>query len=66
MTLNLQPENILSKEERKKILGGTGNCYVHCSSGTTAFGSCTDEESRRNACHGNSPSYCTCNGIDIY
>jgi hypothetical protein len=67
MKLSLQPENILSKEERKKILGGTnGNCYVHCSSGTTSFGSCADEDAKRRACHGSTPSYCTCEGVDIY
>ena len=32
MKLNLQQENILTKEEKKKILGGRGQsaCYVTC------------------------------------
>lgn len=37
MKLNLQQENLLSKEEKKEVLGGYGPapCYVRCGDGYT-------------------------------
>ena len=39
MKLNLQQENILSKEERKEVLGGSGSntCYVQCNGYSYSF-----------------------------
>lgn len=41
MKLNLQQENILSKEEKKILLGGYGNsCYVTRNGSEIAVGNC--------------------------
>jgi hypothetical protein len=48
MTLNVQQENVLSKDERKAALGGkTVKCYVVCSDGNSLYvGGCYDYDMR--------------------
>lgn len=59
--LNIQEDNILSKEERKKILGGYSPCYVRCSNGEKPAPDCSDW-TKVNICNGEGPGgvYCFC------
>lgn len=54
--LNLQQENLLSKEEKKELLGGTiHTCYVKCNNSSSA------DEGRVDSCH--IPDLCGREGI---
>lgn len=64
MKLNLQQENVLTKEEKKNLLGGYGNsCYVtRTSGGEIAVGNC-DKATIEFYCGGggeHSGCYCVC------
>lgn len=69
LKLNIHQENILSKEEKKKILGGRGRsaCYVTCGPygpPTTGVPSC-EPWAITNVCGSSGLSdlgYCICNG----
>jgi natural product precursor len=77
LKLNLQQENVLSREERKKVLGGDigGSfptaCYVRCNTGLGSVGpypttSCSNSYEISafctNAAGGNGTYQCSCNG----
>lgn len=63
MKLNIQQENLLSKEEKKKLLGGYGPypCYVTCNSNVGTFGvnSCNSSDTFQH-CQTYGVSYCIC------
>lgn len=63
MKLNLQQENVLSKEEKKEVLGGYGPspCYVTCNNGNTIGIDMCDSYAMGNACGSSGPRYCRCN-----
>lgn len=62
MKLNLQQDNILSKEERKEILGGVGPdpCYVTCNSGNRVGVDRCDDYAIVHACGTSSHQKCEC------
>ncbi|WP_308548919.1 hypothetical protein [uncultured Parabacteroides sp.] len=59
MKLNLQQENILSKEERKEALGGGAPypCYARCGGYTVPVPACSQASYY---CEGNRVECCTC------
>lgn len=65
MKLNLQQENLLTKEERKEILGGSDAapypCYARCDSGYSSYivpvSACSQASYY---CDGNRVACCTC------
>lgn len=60
MKLNLQQENLLSKEERKEVLGGDGApypCYARCGGYTVPVPACSQASYY---CDGNRVECCTC------
>lgn len=61
MKLNLQQENLLSKEEKKEVLGGYGPspCYARCNGSNNNIGveSCTAGSS---VCSSTGVACCTC------
>ena len=61
MKVNLQKENFLSKDERKKALGGDGMCYVRCQgeSSSIAIETCNFPEIQAWVCN-TPPVCCTC------
>ena len=60
MMLNVQPENVLSKEERKARLGGAEKkCYVDCKGGSWYVKSC-DPYDIRPVCDNEPPGLCWC------
>lgn len=61
MKLNLQQENILSKEERKEVLGGY-TCYVRCGSSVIVTGANSCAELQHICGPYDKPSCCVCNG----
>lgn len=64
MKLNLQQENILSKEERKATLGGAmGACYMVCMGDRHPISNCNPPLSDlASLCNGEIPSCCSCLG----
>jgi hypothetical protein len=76
LKLNLQQENVLSREERKKVLGGDigGSfptaCYVRCNTGNGSIGpyptsTCSSSSGLSGLCvsaGGNGTYQCSCNG----
>ena len=64
MGLNVQPENVLSKEERKTRLGGKepGICYVVCKGGRWYIGDDCDQWAIKNICGEEVPKCCGCWG----
>lgn len=61
MKLNLQQENLLSKEEKKEVLGGYGPspCYARCKGGShIGVESCSDAIY---VCGDKGVACCTCN-----
>ena len=63
MGLNVQPENVLSKEERKARLGGKEDpkCYAECRGGSWYVKSC-DPYDTRPVCDSYPVEYCWCWG----
>ena len=60
MKLNLQQENLLSKEERKEVLGGVEGCYVLCSTeNRKPIPDCSSERTKA-ACGYNTVLSCYC------
>ncbi|WP_308548917.1 hypothetical protein [uncultured Parabacteroides sp.] len=57
MKLNLQQENILSKEERKGVLGGYGSCYARCNGYYQPVPSCGPSDLANHSCDASS---CSC------
>jgi hypothetical protein len=73
LKLNLQQENVLSIEERKKVLGGAEgptSCYVRCNTGNGSIGpyptsTCSSSSGLSGLCvsaGGNGTYQCSCNG----
>lgn len=69
MKLNIQQENVLSKEERKSLLGGNGPyaCYVTCNPGSGSGGvvgtnSCAGGYPGSTAYGCGTARYCICAG----
>lgn len=60
--LNLQQENILSKEERKEVLGGYQQCYVRCGNSVTVTGASSCAELQNICGPYERPSCCVCGG----
>lgn len=59
--LNLQQKNILSKEERKKIIGGehSGNtCYVRCDDSNVFVVGAQSCSQLQTVCNGGKPPTC--------
>lgn len=63
MKLNLQQENLLSKEEKKEVLRGAGPvpCYVVCNNGNRIGIDRCDDYAIRNNCGESSYRSCSCN-----
>lgn len=69
--LNIQQESILSKDEKRRILGGYTMCYVVCTNGgmhVASSGMCTPYD-QNNLCggggSGGSFQYCLCDGTVV-
>lgn len=63
MKVNIQQQNVLSKEERKKMLGGANECYAICKGDPLPIpvSNCWAwDETYGSICNGEVPVSCTC------